>query len=139
MECIRKAREWVEKNNLKVGDRVKVLRKANEWAYWCDSKDKFVGSIVEVMEIDNYFDIRIKFDSKKAWVPYYILEKVESDVTISNLDNLYEKTKRKLQEADKKLQLAKDSYDEIKSEKQDLERRYIQIKEVKVMVDNAKG
>ena len=139
MKYIEKAREWVEKNNLKVGDRVKVLKKANEWRYWRDSKDKFVGSIVEVIEIDSYFDIKIKSDSKETWLPYYILEKVESDDTISNIDKLYEKTKSKLQEADKRLQVAKDSYNEIKSEKQGIERQYIQIKEVKEMVDNAKA
>ena len=139
MKYIEKAREWVVKNNLKVGDRVKVLKKANEWRYWCDSKDELVGYTFEVIEIDSYFDIKIKSDSRKTWLPYYILEKVEADVTISNIDKLYEKTKNKLQEADKRLQVAKDSYNEIKSEKQDLERQYIQIKEVKEMVDNAKA
>lgn len=86
-------REWVEKKGLKVGDRVRILRKAidfeNDWmGVWCTKMDGYVGKVVNVLAIYSG-DIIIGADGYRSLCPYFVLEKVteaESPMYIPSTD-----------------------------------------------------
>lgn len=70
-------KQWVEENNLKVGDYVKVTRRAENHAdglddYWYDLMRDSVGKILKVKEISNF----IMLDNGINY-PYFVLEKTE--------------------------------------------------------------
>ena len=70
-------KQWVEENNLKVGDYVKVTRRAENHAdglddYWYDLMRDSVGKILKVKEISNF----IMLDNGINY-PYFVLEKIE--------------------------------------------------------------
>lgn len=70
-------KQWIEKNNLKVGDYVKVTRRAENHAdglddYWYDLMRDSVGKILKVKEISNF----IMLDNGINY-PYFVLEKIE--------------------------------------------------------------
>lgn len=70
-------KQWVEENNLKVGDYVKVTRRAENHAdglddYWYDLMRDSVGKILKVKEISNF----IMLDNGINY-PYFVLEKAE--------------------------------------------------------------
>lgn len=70
-------KQWIEENNLKVGDYVKVTRRAENHAdglddYWYDLMRDSVGKILKVKEISNF----IMLDNGINY-PYFVLEKVE--------------------------------------------------------------
>ena len=70
--------EWVKANNLKPGDKVRILRTAENkedgWgATWIPLMDKTVGEIGTVIDISNFNGIRVD-----CWIyPYFVLEKVD--------------------------------------------------------------
>ncbi len=71
-------KQWIEENNLKVGDYVKVTRRAENHAdglddYWYDLMRDSVGKILKIKEISNF----IMLDNGINY-PYFVLEKIES-------------------------------------------------------------
>ena len=75
--CEDQVKQWIEKNNLKVGDYVKVTRRAENHAdglddYWYDLMRDSVGKILKVKEISNF----IMLDNGINY-PYFVLEKTE--------------------------------------------------------------
>jgi hypothetical protein len=78
---IERQRAWVEEVGLKVGDTVKILRKAeadeNGWNNnWASNMDAYVGKEVKVMQLYPDADYGIGLG---PWdYPYFVLEKVET-------------------------------------------------------------
>lgn len=74
------AKQWIEENNLEVGDYVKVTRKANEnehgWkGLWLDDMDESVAKTLMVKDIgicDNNIGLEDDY-----YYPYFVLEKIE--------------------------------------------------------------
>lgn len=79
--------EWVEKVDLKPGDKVRILRKFDdcEQGFHCGMNsegqmDCLVGKVVEVREIDARSICLYNEDKSDWWVwPYFCLEKVEPE------------------------------------------------------------
>ena len=81
-------RKWVNKNNIKVGSKVKIIKKANSeengWgAYWNSLMDDSVNEVGTVTLIDdkrlNNIGIQVYLDNKGSYYlyPYFVLEKIE--------------------------------------------------------------
>lgn len=77
--------EWVKENDIKLGDKVRILRKFNDFENGCDvgmnkdgKMDSLVGTVGKVSAID---DESIEVDSEgDCWFwPYFVLEKVENE------------------------------------------------------------
>ena len=74
--------EWINKNDLKIGDKVRVIRKAESdedgWlAVWATGMDAVVGKAGVVKRFLGNIGIRVSFDKKLSWsLPYFVLEKV---------------------------------------------------------------
>lgn len=74
--------EWIKKNDLKIGDRVRVIRKAESdedgWsAVWAAEMDAVVGKAGVVKRFLGNVGIRVSFDKELLWsLPYFVLEKV---------------------------------------------------------------
>lgn len=75
-----RAKKWIEQNDLKEGDYVKVTRKVNdhedEWqGLWLDYIDESVGKTLKVKDIDTYvYTISLE---NGFYYPYFVLEKTE--------------------------------------------------------------
>lgn len=74
------SKKWVEQNDLKVGDYVKVTRKAESREGGCDylwnyRMDNSVGKILKVEEIKTRNGVIVLEDS--CCYPYFVLEKTE--------------------------------------------------------------
>ena len=75
-----RAKKWIEQNDLKEGDYVKVTRKVNdhedEWqGLWLDYMDESVGKTLKVKDIDTYvYTISLE---NGFYYPYFVLEKTE--------------------------------------------------------------
>ena len=91
-------KQWIEENNIKVGDYVKVTRRAENHAdglddYWYDLMGDSVGKILKVKEISNF----IMLDNGINY-PYFVLEKVEEPkpkyVPFETLDEFIESYKK---------------------------------------------
>lgn len=91
-------KQWIEENNLKVGDYVKVTRRAENHAdglddYWYDLMRDSVGKILKVKEISNF----IMLDNGINY-PYFVLEKIEPPkpkyVPFETLDEFIESYKK---------------------------------------------
>ena len=93
--------KFIKITNLKVGDRVKVLRKANNYELgWCNTwnlnMDKYIGKIYIIKE---FFDNSgIVLGDEYFHFPFFVLEKVEEPkyqfkdkdvVLVRNDDNEY--------------------------------------------------
>jgi hypothetical protein len=68
---------------IKIGDKVKVLRKAksfeNGWACsWNEEMDEYVGRTGKVFDIA-FFGIDVEFYSSSWYFPFFVLEKVEEE------------------------------------------------------------
>lgn len=80
---IERASKWIEDNNLKVGDYVKILRKTelyeNRWGdEWIDEMSDYIGKALKVLKIDSLSGlIRLECDDTSYNFPYFVLEKVE--------------------------------------------------------------
>ena len=76
----KRAKKWIEQNDLKEGDYVKVTRKVNdhedEWqGLWLDYMDESVGKTLKVKDIDTYvYTISLE---NGFYYPYFVLEKTE--------------------------------------------------------------
>ena len=75
-----RAKKWIEQNDLKEGDYVKVTRKVNdhedEWqGLWFCYMDESVGKTLKVKDIDTYF-YTIGLENG-FYYPYFVLEKTE--------------------------------------------------------------
>lgn len=75
--------EWVKANNLKPGDKVRILRTAEDnedgWgAIWMSLMDETVGEIGTVIEVSNYSGICVDY----WFYPYFVLEKTDEAVYI---------------------------------------------------------
>lgn len=77
--------EWVKENGIKLGDKVKILRKFDDFESGCaiemdedGEMDPLVGTVGKVSAIE---DDSIEVDSKgDCWYwPYFVLEKVENE------------------------------------------------------------
>lgn len=73
---------WVKENDVKIGDKVKVLRKAEDyeqgWNYdWADKMDALIGEIVEITgEYIDAEDTNGFLVTGDWYMPYFVLEKV---------------------------------------------------------------
>jgi hypothetical protein len=70
--------EGHKNSGIKIGDRVKVLRKANDeendWSNaWVDNMDKYIGQIVMVLDDGNLLGFQIG----NYHFPYFVLEVVD--------------------------------------------------------------
>lgn len=85
---IENQREWIKKNNIKVGSKVKIIKKANSeengWgAYWNSFMDDSINEVGIVTTIDdksnNNIGIQVYLENKDNYYfyPYFVLEKVE--------------------------------------------------------------
>ena len=77
--------EWVKANNINVGDKVKVIRKAIDYEggwdnVWDDAMDSGVNEVNEVIDINHKYGIYLDLGDYNFWFPYFILEKVEAPV-----------------------------------------------------------
>ena len=75
--------EWVKANNLKVGDKVRIVRKARGkeggWDnYWTSSMNDAVGEVGCVIKALGASGIGVETDSCSFDYPYFVLKKVES-------------------------------------------------------------
>jgi hypothetical protein len=53
------------KYKYKVGDKVQIIKSKENW---CDYMDKFVGRIVEITNVNDYYDeFQIKFKDHGGW------------------------------------------------------------------------
>jgi hypothetical protein len=90
-EYAERQKEWIKKHNLKVGDKVKVLRRAENhkggWGtYWPCQIDDTVGKTYEVDTISDY-SIRLRLNKESGgfsgyfdwWYPYFVLEPVKQE------------------------------------------------------------
>lgn len=74
--------EWIKKNDLKIGDKVRIIRKAESdedgWlAVWAAGMDAVVGKAGVVKSFLGNVGIRVEFDKRFSWsLPYFVLEKV---------------------------------------------------------------
>jgi hypothetical protein len=73
-----------ENCGIRVGDKVKVLRKAkdyeNGWSVvWAKEMDEYIGEVGEVTSID-YSGILINISDENWYFPFFVLEKVEEEV-----------------------------------------------------------
>lgn len=75
--------KWIEENDLKNGDYVKVLKKAesyeNGWnAAWVHTMDNWVGKTLKVLEINPInSSICLECNDAAYCFPYFVLEKTE--------------------------------------------------------------
>lgn len=75
--------EWVTKNDIQIGDKVRILRKAkggedgwpNQWNRYMNDE---VGTVGRIIDIDGYHGLGVNFEKADcAWYfPYFVLEKV---------------------------------------------------------------
>ena len=76
--------EWMKANNIKVGDKVKVIRKCksgeNGWDdTWLRIMDIAVGKVLKIIGEPRTLGILLEVEgfSRGAYFPYFVLEKVE--------------------------------------------------------------
>ena len=97
------ANKWIEENDLKVGDYVRVTRKAKsnekEWSdSWSVYMDYYIGKTVCVDSIGKeYGTIFLSLDNSLYNFPYFVLEKVENPecvpfTSMEELASIYEDT-----------------------------------------------
>ena len=111
-------REWVEKNGLKVGDRVRILRKAidfeNDWmGVWCKAMDGYVGKVVNVLAIYSG-DIIIGADGHRTLCPYFVLEKATKAESTMYTPSIDQETLLGAQKEKRQGDKAKNITDEVK-------------------------
>ena len=98
-----RASKWIEENDLKVGDYVRVTRKAKsnekEWSdSWSVYMDYYIGKTVCVDSIGKeYGTIFLSLDNSLYNFPYFVLEKVENPkcvpfTSMEELASTYEET-----------------------------------------------
>lgn len=70
--------EWIKENDIKVGDKVRIIKESPPEEGFVDEMKPLVGTIGEIKKI-NDDDIQVYTEDKVDWWrwPYYCLEKVE--------------------------------------------------------------
>ena len=86
---------------LKVGDFVKILRKAkddeNGWDnYWPEEADTWVGKTGEIIEDGGGVGLKVFLEEENDWwfFPYFVLEKVEDKETPKHVDPVKQEEKK---------------------------------------------
>ncbi len=74
---------WIEKHGFKVGDKVKVLRKAEDfedgWStFWCSEQDKTIGKVYQIESFVNNRSVRLYVGYFVVHYPYFVLEPVKA-------------------------------------------------------------
>lgn len=93
LSYVERQSKWLADNNVKVGDKVRVVRKAQSredgWGNaWVEDMDDWVGKVFKVDRIYSDDGIRL-VDSHSWWVfPYFVLEKVELEYEPYDLSDL---------------------------------------------------
>ena len=78
----KKQKQWIKNHNIKVGDKVRIIRKTNPrengWEiHWISSMDDTVKKIGIITKINNW-GIKISVENTIGlWYPYHVLKKVE--------------------------------------------------------------
>ena len=79
--------EWVRENNLKVGDKVRVIGEADSYQdnwcdVWVDEMHSYVGNVCTVVRVDGEHGIILKHTCVARYsFPYFVLDKVEKERT----------------------------------------------------------
>ena len=86
---------------LKVGDKVKILRKAkddeNGWDnYWFEEMDTWVGKTGEIIEDGGGEGLKVFLEEENDWwfFPYFVLEKVEDNETPKHVEPVKQEEKK---------------------------------------------
>ena len=86
---------------LKVGDFVKILRKAkddeNGWDnYWPEEADTWVGKTGEIIEDGGGVGLKVFLEEENDWwfFPYFVLEKVEDKETPKHVEPVRKEEKK---------------------------------------------
>ena len=85
------------KYGLKVGDKVRALRKAEgEYVFWVSDMDAFVGKTGEIRGKNGGGDFEVFCEGLKSryWFPYFVLEKVEESETPKQPEPMKSKEKK---------------------------------------------
>ena len=75
--------EWVKANNIKVGDKVKVIRKCETeengwgWTWNIHVMDSAVDKVFKIVNSHYQKGILLRIGIDDCWFPYFVLEKVE--------------------------------------------------------------
>lgn len=74
--------KWIADNNIKIGDKVKITRKAKNYENGWDTKwtvpmDKTIGESGIALAFDDEIGIQVETEDEGYWYPYFVLEKVE--------------------------------------------------------------
>lgn len=85
--------EWLKETGLKVGDKVKIVRKANDhengWGtVWATLMNKYVGKTGVIDDVDFECGIHVIVTSLGWWYPYFVLEPVKETYRSFNNDEL---------------------------------------------------
>lgn len=89
---------FIEEHNLKIGNKVRVLRKAVNYelgwpTVWSDKMDKQVGAELTIKQFEDMYGkthgIRLNDD---FWYPYFVLEKVIIPPVVMTLTSDYDAT-----------------------------------------------
>jgi hypothetical protein len=90
--------KWIKDNNIKVGDKVKVMRKPKEeerevfHSGWIGTMESSIGSVLEIFTIDEVEVKLINGSNPNFRYPHYVLEKVQEpeyvDVEVTERDGL---------------------------------------------------
>ena len=86
---------------LKVGDKVKILRRAEAeeegWNNdWCESMNEFIGKIGKVISNQGEAGIKVEVCEFNNWwyFPYFVLEKVEDNETPKHVEPVKREEKK---------------------------------------------
>jgi len=86
MSYVERQREWAKENNIQVGDKVKVVRKARDYedgwgTCWVEEMDGMVGGVFEIIETNQEEDCGLDLASEDPLMvsylfPYFCLEPI---------------------------------------------------------------
>jgi hypothetical protein len=92
-----KQKGWIKKNNIKVGDKVKVLRRAENYeggwgTFWSLSEqDKTIGKVYEIEHVGTY-SVALRMRKGMLCYPYFVLELVKQEpktMTLAQIREFY--------------------------------------------------
>ena len=77
-----KQKQWIEKYNIKVGDKVRIIKKSFKGdngcnINWFEEKNLYIGQIGIITEIENNCISIIFKNNHEFYFPYHVLEKIE--------------------------------------------------------------
>ncbi len=73
--------EWVKENDIQDGDKVRLLRKAedHEDGWGCYWGTGIVGDVGKIIGLDSLWGVRVSFSESSYWYPFFVLEKVKEE------------------------------------------------------------